>query len=169
MTSRNPRAVYAAIACLALAQPLSAQQFGGQVSWGDNYDLGIGLRGEFSLLNRMSTDGPVSRAFAIGSLDYFFPDAPEGVDLNYLEFNANLAFPVTESPLDPYVGGGLNWGRASLDDVSSSDFGLNVLGGVRFNLGGLSTLGEARLELGGGEQLVLTFGVLFGGLAPGGN
>jgi hypothetical protein len=41
--------------------------------------------------------------------------------------------------------------------------GLNLLGGLKFALGSLSSYAEGRFELGGGEQLVLTFGVLVGG------
>lgn len=142
-----------------------AQAFGVQGSWGDDADFGIGARLELGLPNLLTTEGPLSNTYLIGSFDWFFPDCDE---CTYWELNANLAVPITATSIDPYAGLGLNIAHVSFDtgvgtDVSDTDVGLNLLGGLRFNLGTLSAFTEGRFELGGGEQFVLTFGVLVGG------
>jgi opacity protein-like surface antigen len=148
-----------------------------QASWADDVDLGIGGRIEIGLDNKIATSGPLSRAFFITSFDYFFWDCDEGsslyeVDCSYWELNPGIGVPLPATGLNPYVGAGLNIARASVDlnvpgfedDASDTEIGLNLLGGLKFNIGSLPSFVEGRLELGGGEQFVLTFGVnLFGG------
>jgi opacity protein-like surface antigen len=163
------------VALLAVAGPASAQRFGVQANWADDFDFGIGVRAELDFPNLLTSEGPFSRTFGIGSFDYFFPDCGgvSGFDCSYWEVNLGLAVPIVAASVDPYVGAGLNIARFSADydevlpgldfGASSTDVGVNLLGGLRFPLGGLSAYGEARIELGGGEQLVLTFGVLLGG------
>lgn len=48
--------------------------------------------------------------------------------------------------------------------ISGSDtkLGLNLLGGLQFQIGSLNAFSEAWLQLSGGEQFGLTFGLLFG-------
>lgn len=144
---------------------LHAQRLGAQLSWGDDTDLGLGARVEVGLPNVFTTTGALARTYFIGSFDYFFVDCNE---CTYWELNGNLAVPIAAAGVDPYVGAGLNIAHISLDlgildDQSDTELGVNLLGGVRFPIGTVSSFGEARLELGGGEQFVLTFGVLFGG------
>lgn len=142
----------------------NAQAFGIQGSWGDDTDLGIGARLELGLPNLLTSQGPLSNTFLIGSFDWFFPDFCDNIDdCSYYEFNANLAVPITASTIDPYAGAGLNIARMSVLDASDTEVGLNLLGGLRFNLGGASAFGEGRFVLGGSEQFVLTLGVLVGG------
>jgi hypothetical protein len=141
-----------------------AQAFGVQGSWGDETDFGIGARLELGLPDVFTTEPPLSNTFLIGSFDYFFPEFCDGFDdCSYWELNANLAVPITATSIDPYAGLGLNIGRASFADESDSEVGLNLLGGLRFALGGLSAFGEGRFVLGGSEQFVLSLGVLVGG------
>ena len=76
--------------------------------------------------------------------------------------------PLNATTLKPYVGGGLNIARVSVDlgsfgSASDTEIGLNVLGGLKLNLSGLDAFTEARLSLGGGEQFAVMFGILFGG------
>jgi opacity protein-like surface antigen len=142
-----------------------AQAFGVTGSWGDDTDFGIGARVELGLPNLFTTQGALANTYLIGSFDWFFPDCDE---CTYWELNANLAVPITAASIDPYVGAGLNIAHVSFDvgptgDVSDTDVGLNLLGGLRFNLGTLGAFTEGRFELGGGEQFVLTFGVMVGG------
>lgn len=151
-------------ALLATTGPLHAQTFGLQASWGDDVDFGLGGRAAFDLV-------PASSLELIGSFDYFFPDEPAGMDIDYWELNGNLAyaFNVAGAPgFAPYVGAGLNvaHGSASFEadpDLSSSDTeaGLNLLGGARFGRSSVKPYAELRFELGGGEQVVLTGGLLF--------
>lgn len=162
----------------AAAGSLEAQRFGVQGNWSDDFDFGVGGRVELPLPNLLTSEGALANTFLIGSFDYFFPDCGDSFggfdfDCSYWEINAGLAVPIVSSSIDPYVGAGLNLARFSSefesdlpgvdDDASETEVGLNLLGGLRFPLGGLSAFGEARLELGGGEQFVLTFGVLLGG------
>lgn len=156
------------------ASPAEAQVgFGVQGSWGDESDLGIGAR-VVAPVGHMITadDGSVFAGLkAIGSFDWFFIDCPDGFDCGYFEINANGAVPLPLEGFSPYVGAGLNVARVSIAtedqdspfafDESETEVGLNVLGGIDFPLGGLNTFAEGRFELGGGEQFVLTVGVLF--------
>jgi outer membrane immunogenic protein len=143
----------------AAALPATAQaqaRFGAQLSYGDDSDLGIGVRVKADT-PRLIPGSPLS---FIGSFDWFFP----GNSVDYFEINANLAynFTVAGSPIRPYAGGGLNLARASVANNSNTELGLNILGGVNFRaMGRLQPFAEIRLELSGGEQFVLTGGFYF--------
>lgn len=171
---RSYRAVWMALAVVvsaAAAAPASAQRFGVHANWADDVDFGIGARMEVDAQGLFTDDEPFSRTFFLGSFDYFFPDCGS-FDCNYWEINAGLAIPIIAADIDPYVGAGINIASFGYDEDlpdefdfggSDTDVGLNLLGGIRFPLGNLSAFGEGRLELGGGEQLVLSFGVMLGG------
>jgi hypothetical protein len=164
----------ATVALMAVgAAGAEAQRFGVQANFGTETDLGVGARVEIPIA--FASTGTFSQTFLIGSFDYFFWDCEDGgfseIDCSYWEINANAAVPLVASGINPYVGAGLNYGNYSIDfdgplgDFgfgSGSEIGLNILGGLRFPLGGLSAYGEGRFEVGGGEQLVLTFGILLG-------
>lgn len=153
--------------CTFAAGNAQAQRFGGQVSWGSDSDIGVGARAEFDLTNTLSQQGPLSNAFIITQLDVYFPDCG-GADCTWMEFNPSLAVPVPAGTLNAYLGAGLNIARISVDlgtfgNQSNTEIGINLLGGLKFPLGGLSAFSEARLSLGGGEQFAVSFGLLFGG------
>ena len=168
---RKVRSLLAAVVLLAIGTTTSeAQRFGAQLSWGDQSDLGAGVRAEWDFANKMTTTGAFSRAFIIGQFDYYFVDCATGASCTYLEINPSLAVPftMTGSSVKPYAGAGLRVGysRTSAGSFSNSetDLGLNLLGGLKFGLGGMDAFSEARLGLGGDlEQFALSFGVLFGG------
>lgn len=159
-----------ALAAAATA-PVAAQgRFGPQVSFGDDSDFGVGIRGEAPLSVLVSTErgSPASTMFLIGSFDWFFPDDDEGVDVRYFEINANVGYPLEAEGFDPYVGAGLNIANSgvsfddpALDDRSDTEIGVNLLGGLKFPFGDMSAFTEIRLELSGGEQFVISAGVLF--------
>ncbi len=145
---------------------------GAQASWAEDVDFGVGARGSVRL--------PVASVplEATAAFDVFFPSI-DGI--SYYEFNANVAYliQVPNSPVQPYVGGGLNFAIISMDEItilgqpiggSSTEVGLNILGGARFNMSPkLAPYGELRFEAGGGEQFVVTAGLLFNvgpGFAP---
>jgi opacity protein-like surface antigen len=161
------RAVIGMAIALAIgAGSASAQRFGAQLNWSDDFDFGVGARVELGMPNLFTSSGPLSRTSLVGSFDYFFPDCEE---CSYWEINGNVTVPITASGVDPYVGAGLNVARFSVDlgsglggDASNTEVGLNLLGGLNFQLGRVAAFGEGRLELSGGEQLVLTFGIKFG-------
>lgn len=165
------RAVLGAAAVLSVtASAAEAQRFGPQVSWSDDFDLGVGARIEYELPNLITSEGPFSRTYFIGSFDFFFPSCPGDLDCTFWQLNGNLAIPITATNINPYAGAGLNISRYSIDydglggnfSGSSTDIGLNVLGGLQFRLGSLNAFSEAWIQLGGGEQFGLTFGLLFG-------
>lgn len=143
----------------------SAQiMFGGQLSYADDTDLGVGVRAAYDL------GVFIENLIGIGSFDLFFPDAPSGVDHSYWELNANAAYPIPIEGLKNislYAGGGLNISHCSFSipgfgDEADTDLGLNLLAGSLFKLKGkLTPFVEIRLELGGGEQFVLSGGVYF--------
>jgi hypothetical protein len=161
-----------------------AQTFGAQVSHAQDasvlYDgkvldtqLGLGGRLELPLFGLLRT-GVLANARIVASLDRFFPDCDSllggASGCSYWEFNADLAAPLSLGSVEPYVGGGLNVGRtrftsdaAGPRSFSDTELGLNLLGGLRFSLGAVTPFAEARAELSGGEQFVLTGGVLIGG------
>ncbi|MGI9628999.1 MAG: hypothetical protein ACR2QM_19365 [Longimicrobiales bacterium] len=136
-----------------------------QVSFGDEADLGFGVRAAFEAPS-FSPNIEVHLGF-----DLFFPDDPPGVDIGYMEANANVIryFRVSDTPtLLPYLGAGFNFGRTSqsqdgisFSSTSNTELGVNMLGGVRFNLSSYDPFLEVRLQLGGGEQAVATTGLRF--------
>lgn len=147
-----------AVLLLAAAGPLQGQaHLGGQISVADDADFGIGGRIVFDLLQRADLE-------FIGSFDWFFPDEPPGEDRDYWELNGNVAyfFDLESAPsVAPYLGGGLNIAHASRDGASDTDGGINILGGARFSQSPVKPFVELRIELGGGEQFVLSGGLVF--------
>jgi prepilin-type processing-associated H-X9-DG protein len=135
-----------------------------QVSYGDDYDFAVG--------GRLALRLPTETALEItGSFDLFFPEAD---NLDYWEVNANVNYLVTmvESLFVPYVGAGLNVAR--LDghvrpvengfgggEFSETEYGANLLVGVRYVGAAAVPFAEARFEVDGGDQVVFTAGVLF--------
>jgi hypothetical protein len=134
---------------------------GAQASWGDNADFGFG--------GRLTARSPwVDQAIELsGAFDLFFPSASAGEDLSYWEVNLNLVYniAVKSEVLLPYAGGGLNVAHASTtvasQNTSATEVGANLVGGLKFVVGSVTPFGEVRYELGGGEQFVLTGGLLF--------
>ena len=156
---------------LVVAAPAQGQVgFGAQASYASDTDLGIGARAVFGLGDMLGqTEGRLATLQGIVSADVFMLDCPDEVDCTYLEINGNGVVPIAleGSALSPYAGAGINFARASSsfggESFSQSEIGLKVLGGTYFGLGGMNAFGEARYELGGGEQFVLSVGILFGG------
>ncbi|MDT8436836.1 MAG: hypothetical protein RRA92_08785 [Gemmatimonadota bacterium] len=149
----------AALLVIAGAEEARGQalNYGPQISIADDADFGIGGRLQLPLVG-------IPLTFA-GSFDVFFPDG----DVDYWEINGNLMydFRLPEAPtVTPYVGGGINIAHVSvdrdlLDDRDDTDAGLNLLGGLRFDLAPLQPFIEAKFEIEGGEQFILTGGLLF--------
>lgn len=157
-------AVAAFIPAVAHAQGVKPFHFGVQGDFEtDGSNFGVGGRVEYGL----ATMVPSLTNFRVaGSFDYFFVGS--GVTLWELNANALTDIPMSSSPLNLYIGAGLNYAHASVDlggafgTVSNSDVGLNVLGGLRFkNMGSMTPFVEARFELGGGENFIITGGLLF--------
>jgi hypothetical protein len=160
-----------ALVYLAPAQAEAQVSFGPLVAWGDNSDLGVGGRVDVGLGNAFGVDsGPFQNLFLNSGVTYFFWDCDEGfdeVDCSYIEINGNLAVPFTleGSSIQPYAGSGIHIARVSVDagpfEGDDTEVGLNILGGIFFPISDLRGFGEAKFELGGGEQFVLSGGILF--------
>lgn len=155
------------------ARPAHAQGLGlgPQASNAEDMDLGLGARAILDL-------GPLDFGLRlVGSFDLFFPDdlIVEGseveADVDYWEANVNLLYtlglPVI--PLTPYVGAGLNIAHIQVQnspdgafDEDRTDSGVNLLGGIELELGSVSPFLEFRYEIEGGEQWVVTGGIVFG-------
>ncbi len=154
--------IFAALGLFGASQLDAQARFGGQLSFGSDQDLGVGASLHVGLRSP-------ERLAIIGTFDWFFPDEPPSEDRSYWELNGNLAYffkVEASSSLAPYAGGGLNIAHKSkeFDDgrsASDTDLGLNLLGGTQFGRGKVNPFVELRVELAGGEQFVLTGGVLF--------
>jgi len=159
-----------ALGCLSVLALSTADlhgqvRFGAQASYGDDTDFGLGVR----LTSSLRSLFPRTPIAFHGSFDYFFPDeGGSGVDLTYWEINPNVVYlvPVRNSTLGPYVGGGLNIAYASVDvgfgSESDTELGLNLVGGLQFGTATrLRPYVEVRLTVSGGDQFVLTGGLLF--------
>ncbi len=155
---RNALLVSAAMFCLAGATDAQAQGFrwGPELNLATDTDFGLGARVEFDFNNSPLT--------VIGSFDYYFPDG----SVDYWEINGNLIynFDIASAPtVTPYAGGGLNIAHWSIDTEvgsrSDTDPGLNLLGGARFDAGSLMPFVEMKFTIEGGDQFVVTGGLLF--------
>jgi hypothetical protein len=134
------------------AQQLDAQvALGPQGNWGSEADFGVGGRVLVNIPN-------VNLEF-VGSADMFFPEG----DVDWLDLNANLFYHIhlVDTPVIPYLGGGLNVARLS-NGVSTTEAGLNLGGGLRFPGASLTPFVEARAVISDADQFVLTAGILFG-------
>lgn len=147
--------------------PLAAQEvkLGGQVTFGDDADFGLGPRAQLSL------PWIAPGIWVAGSFDYFFPDSglgDPGGDYDYRELNLNVLADISldrVTNLVPYAGAGLNvaWEKVpsnGREGVPERLYGLNVIAGFRFPLVGFTPFVEARYELEGGEQLLVAGGIL---------
>jgi len=157
---RTHIAAVAIALCLAPAG-LAAQglpRLGGQVSFAENANAGLGLRLEAPLGLTRRQDIRLDAGF-----DYYFPDSP----FNYWELNGDVSwgFPIGASRMSVYLGGGLNVAHSSVTGAVGSgatDVGLNVVAGLRIPAAARFTpFVELRPELGGGNRLVLTTGIVF--------
>ncbi len=152
---------FATAAFLAVgASGVSAQvQVGPTLAFSDDVDFGIGAT--------VSAQAPgIGEGVGfLGDFIIFFPD-PDGFD--YFEINGNLtyAFPLANSTVLPFALGGLNISRASFDaggfgDASSTDIGLNLGGGITFDLGSFRPSAGARFAIGDLNHLVIFFTLPF--------
>jgi hypothetical protein len=134
---------------------------GAQLSWGDRFDLGFG--GRITGRSPWLDEG----IEFVGAFDLFFPDAGNVDDRSYWEVNLNLLYNISigDELFLPYAGFGMNIARLSKTQLgvttSATDVGANLLGGLKIVTGAVSPYGELRYEWGGGEQFVLTAGILF--------
>lgn len=174
MTTRMRLLSVVGVACLTAvaARPAHAQawKFGPELSFAtQSVGIGIGARAVLDLEKMVPSAKNISVS---GQFDYFFPSSSFGISPSYWEINLDGAyhFPLSGSKLVPYAGAGLSVAHSSVSvnvgtttiSGSSTDVGLNLLGGTTFpKMGKVTPFGELRLELRSGSVLVVTGGVLF--------
>lgn len=151
-------ALAAAFSLIAAESGRAQVHLGPQISLADDADVGLGGRLVAGVEDYAGLE-------VIASFDIFFPD---GALDDYWEINGNAVynFEIVGAPsLRPYAGGGLNIAHFGYDDEDPRDddteLGLNLLAGTKFPLEGLTPFVELRGEVSGGEQLVITGGLLF--------
>lgn len=150
---RRALRVLAVAVLLAVPAGLEAQvSIGPTVAFHDDFDFGIGAMVGAQLPALATGVG------FLGDFTLFFPD-----NVDYWELNGNLTWdvPLPDAPVAPFFLGGLNLANFSSDigDQSTTELGLNLGGGVRFNAGTLNPLVGLKAELDGGEGVVI-FGAL---------
>ncbi len=160
----------AVLALSASAVDVEAQvRVGGQLSYAKDFDLGIGPR-------IVLTPAPLLGLRLIGTFDYFFADnvplqGGGEADEDYWELNGNViwGFEIVGAPgFEPYIGTGVNFARSSVQqsgggtETGDADYavGLNILGGAEFPLAPITPFVEIRFEIEGGEQWVVSGGLL---------
>lgn len=143
-----------------LAQPAQAQvSFGPQVVFWDFEELGVGARVDFGLGQAFGIEeGPFQNMFGTVNVTYLFVS-----NVTPILINANVSVPFeTEMAATPYAGAGINHWRIS-NGGSVSRSGLNLLGGLFFDLGGIPAFGELQYSTTSTNFLTLAGGVMLGG------
>ena len=159
----------AAALVVGLPRPAEAQAYiGPHIAWGDEADFAVGARAGISLSRLLSPDpneGGLTRFDALLAFDWFL----DCNDCSYFELTPAVTAPIQLNPeFLVYLGAGLNLARFSVDvsndelDASDTDLGLAILGGAEFPIASLTSFLELRATLGGAEQVVISFGLLFG-------
>jgi len=104
------------------------------------------------------------------AFDYYF-DGVDGLTIFSFDANALYEFGVDNQAFTPYAVGGLGFVRTSVDtgetgfgsfSASTTDVGLNIVGGARFETGNLQPFAQAKINVGGDFTLFnLMGGLLF--------
>lgn len=167
----NKTFAFVAVAVLAVAgQPAIAEaqvRIGPQVSYADDFELGLGARAEMDFTELFGVDeGFFANVFGIAAFDYYLDCGAGDCSAFEITANAAYAFP-TEGAARPYAGTGLSFQRVSFDtglgSASDTELAIDLMGGLKFPLGGVTGFGEVRLQPNGYEQFSVQLGVLFGG------
>lgn len=134
----------------ALAMPLYADGIGIHASYNKFQDT---EEGEFGIGGRVLFGGMLG---VLGTFDYYFPQDQMGFERDFYEFGGNLVIQVPSNSVKPYGGVGVSMARIKLkmDPFEQSDtmYGINVLGGVRFNAGSVKPFGEVRWTSYSGDE-----------------
>ena len=139
----------AAVVVLAYTPGASQAQatLGPTVAYKSDVDVGIGL------MLGIPLPGLGDAVGLTADLMQFFPQRLFAV-VTYSEYNANVTYdlPVGGSSVNLFVLVGINVARSSPDILAevATDFGLNLGGGIRFDMANFRPAVGGRLEVGGG-------------------
>jgi hypothetical protein len=157
---------------LAVAFPLTAQA---QTESSSGFEIGprvtidVGDIEEFALGGDVRYDlsqnveAPVQLS---GAIDFYFADdaqvGNQEVDRSIytVDLNAHYMFP-TEETFSPYAGAGIGITGSEVGGTSSTDTGLNLVGGVEFDTGTLQPFVQGQITIGDFDRLGITGGLLF--------
>lgn len=156
---------YMLLAGLALFLAVPATEAAAQVTFGpqivlwDFEEIGIGARVDFQLGEAIGIDeGVLQDLFASVNANYILVS-----DVTMLMFNANAAVPFDiDAAVVPYAGAGLNHLRQSVSGASFSWTGLNLLGGIFFDLGNFPAFAELQYSTSANGFLSLSAGIFLG-------
>ncbi len=156
--------VLAALAFLIVipSQEAEAQvSFGPQVGLWDFDELTIGGRVDIGLGDSFGIEeGVFQNLFA--SIDGNFVTGFGDATALMFGANANVPFDI-EADVTPYAGAGINVFRLSATGVSSTNSGLNLLGGIFFGVGEIPAFAQLQYSTTGNGFVSISVGVLFGG------
>ena len=148
-----PLAAQAAATPSATATATQGFRWGPQVSWEFEGDrVGVGVRAENSLAALLGSD----RWAGMPEFNWFIGN------VNWFDFNYDIAYRFRTPKLQPYVGGGLNASIVSGNGNTNFDVHLNAIGGLKFKpMGKVTPIVQLRYLIAGGDALILTGGILF--------
>lgn len=134
---------------------------------GDVSDIGGSLF--FGADGRVQTEGLPDEVVISPSADFYLTDDFGGSSLTILavDLNGLYEFQVETPTLVPYLGGGLAITRISVDasgslvDPSSTEVGLNLVGGARFPVGPVEPFAQVNFTA-GADRIGIGGGLLFG-------
>lgn len=104
------------------------------------------------------------------TFDYYLME--ENISFYQISLNAYYPFPLADAPIVPYAGAGIGISRMSIDfgdefgewfgsnSASSSDTGINLIGGARFPTGNLIPYAQAQFTIGDLSLLTIGGGLL---------
>ena len=136
----------------------------GQTSWDLGPVLGLDLELDELFLGGSARISPPGAPIVLNPGIEFYPFIGSGVSLFVVNFD--VLYELKAEKVEPYIGGGLFWSRASVSiagiSASNSEIGLNLKGGVVFSPPGkLRPFAEGVIRVEGGSSLLLKGGLLF--------
>jgi hypothetical protein len=156
-----------AVACVAVAQPVEAQlKYGLQGALLTGLEELNTLDGTIGIGPRVALQPPLLPIGVVGQGVYYFPEG----DLGYMTYSLAAQLRLPLPMINPYVIGGWQWRRASLNDVSNTESGAMLGVGVQLNLAvalfleGTMEFNEApSANIDADNSIVIKGGVLLGG------
>ena len=141
---------------LVAARPAQAQ-----TPWELGPLVGVNLGNDELLLGAVARIPLTSLPVTLNPGFEFYPGFDPG---SLFVLNFDVQYQLEAESVEPYVGGGISWARASVETFDAvSDIGLNLKGGLLFNRrGNAQPYLEAVLNLdNGNEALIFKGGFLF--------